>query len=229
MLITILLIIILIFSAILHEYAHGAMARRLGDDTAEREGRLTLNPFKHLDPIGSVALPIILVITNSPFFLAWAKPVPYNPYNLRDKRFGELKVAAAGPLTNIVIAAIAGIVVRAIDLGAGVKEALFVNALSGNIAEVTAVTEGSFLGSIVLVALLVCFMNLMLALFNLVPVPPLDGSKIVSAFLPGAGREMMLRLERYGFIILLLLIMTGVFSFVFPLVLKIMVLFAGLG
>ncbi len=228
MLITLLLVIILIFSAILHEYAHGAMARRLGDDTAEREGRLTLNPLKHLDPIGSVALPLLLIITKSPFFFAWAKPVPYNPYNLTDKRFGELKVAAAGPLTNIAIAAAAALIVRVIDLGAGVKESLFVAALSGDVSAVTAVTSGSVLGGIVLLALLVCFVNLMLAVFNLIPIPPLDGSKILAAFLPARGKELMYRLEQYGFVLLVLLLVTNILDFVFPLVLNIFAAFTGL-
>jgi Zn-dependent protease len=131
MLITLLLIIILIYSAVLHEYAHGWMARRLGDDTAERAGRLTLNPIPHLDLFGSIILPAMLLILHSPYFLAWAKPVPYNPNNLSDRKFGELKVAIAGPVTNFIIALFFGLVVRFIPLAATTKFQL-IGVLLGN-------------------------------------------------------------------------------------------------
>ena len=132
MLITILLIIILIFSAIFHEYAHGWMARRLGDETAEQAGRLTLNPIPHLDLVGSIIVPLVLLITKSNFFIAWAKPVPYNPNNLRDKKYGELKVALAGPATNFIIAIILAMVARFSPMALAAKTQLAISFLSGD-------------------------------------------------------------------------------------------------
>lgn len=227
MLIVALTVIILILSAVLHEYAHGWMAYRLGDDTAKREGRLTLNPIKHLDWVGSVLLPIILVLTKAGFFLAWAKPVPYNPYNLRDKRFGELKVAAAGPITNLIIAAIAAIIIRAVPMAFGAKSALLVGFFSGD-ASIFSMTQGSFVASILFLAIIVCFVNIALAVFNLIPVPPLDGSKILAAFLPLSARETFWRFEQYGFIILLILLFSGVLNFLGDVVFWVFNLMTGL-
>jgi len=215
MIITVILIIILIFSAILHEYAHGWMARRLGDDTAEREGRLTLNPLKHLDPIGSIVVPLLLVITKAPFFIAWAKPVPYNPYNLRDKKYGELKVAAAGPLTSFALAIIFGLLARFLVLPTGNKAQLALNLLSGANDAALSLTSGSLVASLTLLALLACLINLVLGIFNLIPIPPLDGSKILMAFLPERAKTFFYQIERYSFIILILLITSGFFSFVY--------------
>jgi Zn-dependent protease len=214
MIITIFLVIILIFSAILHEYAHGWMARRLGDDTAERLGRLTLNPLKHLDPIGSILVPLVLVISGAPFFIAWAKPVPYNPNNLRDQKYGSLKVAAAGPLTNFSLAIIFGLLTRFMTLAVGLKTQLALGFLSGDNATL-ALTAGSLTASLTLIAMMACLVNLVLGIFNLIPVPPLDGSRILSAILPEGGQRLMYTIERYGFVVLLLLIMSGVFNFVF--------------
>src|SRR3989344_8216802 len=136
---------ILIVSIVLHEVAHGHAADLLGDPTARLAGRLTLNPLKHLDPMGSVFIPLVLVFANSPIFFGYAKPVPYNPYNLRG-RFGEPIVAAAGPLTNIALALAAGIIIRvAGPLGA---DASFIEVMS-----------------------LAVYVNLFLALFNLIPIP----------------------------------------------------------
>lgn len=155
----VILILILVYSVVLHEVAHGYMANYLGDPTARFLGRLTLNPFKHIDPFGSVLLPAILVITNSPILFGWAKPVPYNPYNLqRGGRFGEALVAAAGPGTNMLLALIAG-------LGAHI------------------VGAGSAVSSILVMTV---SMNVMLTLFNLIPIPPLDGSKVLDALLPAS-------------------------------------------
>lgn len=214
MIITILLVIILIFSAILHEYAHGWMARRLGDDTAERLGRLTLNPLKHLDPIGSVLVPLLLIISRAPFFIAWAKPVPYNPNNLRDQKYGSLKVAAAGPLTNFGLAIIFGLITRFMMVSTGLKTQLALGFLSGN-ASTLALTSGSVITSLILIAMMACLVNLVLGIFNLIPVPPLDGSRILGDLLPESGKRLMYTIERYGFVILILLITTGVFNFVF--------------
>jgi Zn-dependent protease len=155
-------IVVIIFSIILHEVAHGYMADLLGDPTARYAGRLTLNPLPHIDPIGSVALPGILALTGSPFLIGWAKPVPYNPYNLQPQKWGlpaaagEALVGFAGPLTNIIIAVIAGLLLRF---------QVFPDQFS------TILTMASL-------------SNLSLAILNLIPIPPLDGSKVLKAFLP---------------------------------------------
>lgn len=161
---------VLLFSVIVHEVSHGLMALRLGDETAKILGRLTLNPIKHLDFVGSFLVPFLLVISNSPVVLGWAKPVPYNPNALyKDYKYGPLKVALAGPASNFAVAIIVGFIVR---------------------------FAAPFLGATV-VALLsfVVFLNVLLAVFNLIPVPPLDGSKILTAFLP---QEYAYRFERVG-------------------------------
>ncbi len=213
MILTIIPIIVLIFSAIIHEYAHGWMAKQLGDDTAEREGRLTLNPLKHLDPVGSIIVPLLLVLTKASFFFAWAKPVPYNPYNLRDHRYGDLKVALAGPGVNIIIAFIFGLIARFLPTLEGVKVTLLTAFFQGNTALISSLTHNSLETSLCLMAMIICFINLALAIFNLIPIPPLDGSKILFTFLPTRGRELFYKFEQYGFFILLVLIMLGAFSF----------------
>lgn len=150
-------LLILIFSVIIHEVAHGLMAESLGDPTARQAGRLTFNPLKHLDLFGSFVLPIMLLVAHSPVILGWAKPVPYNPFLLvKDPKFGPLKVALAGPLTNLGLAVVGGLVLR---FGFGSPT---ITALIG----------------------LTVFINILLAIFNLLPLPPLDGSKILTVFLP---------------------------------------------
>jgi len=159
--------IIIILSAVFHEYAHGWAAYQLGDSTAKDEGRLTLNPLVHLDPIGTVILPLFLLFTSG-MFLGWAKPVPYNPYNLRDLKYGTLKVAAAGPGANILIALVVGLILRLFS------PVIF----SYNMA------LPSYLGFIV-------YVNIFLALFNLLPFPPLDGSKIFADLFPNQWKYFM--------------------------------------
>lgn len=214
MILIILSVLVLVFSAVIHEYAHGWMAFRLGDDTAKKEGRLTLNPLVHLDWFGSIILPLLFIITKANFFLAWAKPVPYNPYNLRDKKYGELKVALAGPASNILLALFFGLVARFLPLAEGVRESLIINFFQGDSSAVFSLTAGSLNASLSLLAMVICFMNFALAIFNLMPVPPLDGSKILVALLPASARELFWKIERYGFIVLLALIMLGAFRFV---------------
>lgn len=153
---TIFLVVIIMFSAIIHEVMHGVAADRLGDPTARYAGRLTLNPIPHLDPIGSVILPLIIAFTHFPIFFAWAKPVPYNPYNLRAGRFSEAIVAAAGPLSNFVFALVAAAVVRFVPLDPTTLSLVY----------------------------LIVVVNVMLFLFNLIPIPPLDGSKVIEAVIP---------------------------------------------
>lgn len=179
-------IVILIFSVVLHEVAHGYMANWLGDPTARLQGRLTLNPLKHLDPMGSVILPVLLKLSGSPVLIGYAKPVPYNPYNLKGK-YDEALVAFAGPGTNILLAIIFGLIIR-----------LFGEALDP---------------SLFLAFALITIVNLALAVFNLIPIPPLDGSKIIANFLPlplarayDRFREMFERIGILGGVLILLVL-----------------------
>jgi Zn-dependent protease len=153
------MIIILIFSVVLHEMAHGYAANWLGDPTARLAGRLTANPIPHLDPMMSVILPGLLVMTGSPILFGAAKPVPYNPYNFTNQKWGEAIVAAAGPAANVAIAIIFALLIRSAELL-------------------------SLSPTFVTLAFQVVILNIFLALFNLVPIPPLDGSKILPKFLP---------------------------------------------
>lgn len=173
-------IIVLIFSAVAHEYMHGWMAYRLGDNTAKEAGRLTMNPLAHLEWFGSFFLPLVMILTKMPFVFGWAKPVPYNPYNLRDQRYGDAKVALAGPLANLVIAIIFGLALRYLP-----------------------VFNMNFIGYLGIIV----YINLILMVFNLVPIPPLDGSKILGAFLPANARQRYLGNDRLGFILVILFIM----------------------
>ncbi len=179
-------IAILIFSVVIHEVSHGYAALMLGDHTAEYEGRLTLNPIKHIDPFGSVILPILSYMFGG-FIFGWAKPVPYNPYNLRNKKWGPALVGAAGPAANITLALVFGLVVRFVPAaGAG--------------------PAAEFAGNFVSIAAAIALLNLVLAIFNLMPIPPLDGSKVLFALLPYRWHSTQRFLEQYGFFLLLLFI-----------------------
>lgn len=186
-------LLVLFVSVILHEVAHGYMANWLGDPTARLAGRLTLNPLPHIDPVGTVVLPILLVLTNSPVFIGYAKPVPVNEYNLPGK-YDLALVAFAGPLVNIALAVIFGLVIR--FSGA---------ALSPNLVDAFAA---------------IVYVNLLLALFNLVPLPPLDGSKVLggifAAFSRGLARSyetFLINFQRIGLLPMILIILV-IFNFV---------------
>lgn len=183
--ITIFSLIVLLLSVIIHELAHGYVAYSLGDPTAKYEGRLTLNPLKHLDPFGSVLLPLLLLIATAgqgPIF-GWAKPVPINPYNFRDQKWGTLKVAISGPATNFGIALIFGLIIRFL-----------------NFPQLAPLTQ--LLGIVV-------FYNFLWGIFNLVPIPPLDGSWILFRFLPQSLDSVRIFLQQYGMYILIFFIFFG--------------------
>lgn len=196
-------LVVLLFSAILHEISHGFSAKLQGDNTAEAAGRLTLNPLPHLDPFGSIILPLLLALPalfGAPvIIIGWAKPVPFNPTNLKNKKWGPALVAIAGPITNIFIALVFGLLLR----------------LSFTVETLPAL--GIFL-------MIIVWINLLLAVFNLIPIPPLDGSKLLFSFLTvfkgfSAGKLFQLELwfERYGFFLLLLFVFFG-FNLILPII-----------
>lgn len=182
-------IAILIMSIVIHEVAHGYAARYYGDLTAEYEGRLTLNPVKHIDPVGSVFVPLISYLFGG-FVFGWAKPVPYNPYNLKPGRWPEAFVALAGPLSNIGLAVVFGLLLR--------------------------LTENPSLSFVTITAGIV-YINVLLAVFNLMPVPPLDGSKLLFALFPEKIYKLRSFFERYGLILVLFFILF-VWQLIAPLV-----------
>lgn len=185
--------IALIFSIIIHEVSHGYAAEMLGDPTARLQGRLTLNPIPHIDLVGSILVPAFLVIAGTGFLFGWAKPVPYNPYNLRNQKWGEAIVAASGPGVNILLALVFGLVVR---FGFDKLSEPFI-----------------------VLASIVVLINVMLAFFNLLPIPPLDGSKLLKSVLPLHASMSLQRLENMlvgGGIIIMILFFWMLFTFIGP-------------
>ena len=195
---TLFQIAILVMSVVIHEVSHGYAAEILGDPTARLQGRLTLNPFKHLDPVGSIIVPLLTSLSG--FTFGWAKPVPYNPHNLRNQKWGELAVAGAGPLANILLVLVFGLLIR------------FAGATFGaDFANIAAV---------------IIVINLVLAIFNLIPVPPLDGSKILWAFLPERFRQARESMERYSFL-LVIVVVFAIWQFLSPLIVWLFSLITG--
>lgn len=192
-------IIVLIFSAIIHEYMHGWMAERLGDNTAKEAGRLTLNPIPHLDLFGSIILPTLMALSGTGIIFGWAKPVPFNPNNLSDKKWGSAKVAIAGPMGNLIIALMLGLSLRFLEIANPTMIALFAMAI---------------------------LINLVLMIFNLMPIPPLDGSKVLMAFLPFKWQVQFMKIERYGMILVILFIFIA-FDIIIPITFFLMRLIVG--
>lgn len=151
----IFLYVIIVSSAVFHEYCHGWTASFLGDPTPEKAGRLTLNPLKHIDPMGTVIVPLFLLFFAGGF-IGWAKPVPYNPYNLNDQKYGSTKVGLSGPVSNFFLALLFGLALRFFTLG----------------------------GNLTILFTWIVYVNIFLGLFNLIPIPPLDGSKLLMDFFP---------------------------------------------
>lgn len=184
-------LLIILFSVVIHEYMHGWMADHLGDPTARDAGRLTLNPIAHIDLWGSILMPALIYLSlGSGFIFGYAKPVPFNPYNLRDQKYGSAKVAIAGPLANLSVALFLGLLLR------------FFNGFSAEL--------------IMLIAVIIQT-NLVLFIFNLLPIPPLDGSKVVASFLPRSWQEKFIDLEQYGMFFILLFVLFG-FSLIIPII-----------
>ncbi|HPW34218.1 MAG TPA: site-2 protease family protein [Candidatus Paceibacterota bacterium] len=185
-------LVVLLFSAIIHEVSHGYAAYKMGDNTAKNEGRLTLNPLSHLDPFGSVVLPLLLYFASAgSFVIGWAKPVPFNPFNLKNPKRDSGIIAVAGPASNLLIACLAALILRFSPFLGGIVNPIFLQ--------------------------IVVIINLSLMIFNLVPIPPLDGSKILFAFLPVRFYRLQTTLEQYGMWILIAFIFFG-FSLIVPII-----------
>lgn len=184
-------LLIFFFSVIVHEVSHGYMALRKGDPTARDAGRLTLNPLPHIDIFGTLIFPFLLIIMRAGIIFGWAKPVPINPYYLKDPKRDLMWVGAAGPLSNIGMAVILAILLR-------------------------------FIGGASVISQFIAFgvmINLLLAFFNLIPIPPLDGSRIVQGFLSYEAQVKYMSIERFGFIIIIFLLWIGVLEYIlWPLV-----------
>ena len=198
---TFLLIIILLFSITFHEYAHGFIAYKLGDNTPQLSGRLTINPIKHIDILGTIIMPIMLiVVTRGMFAFGYAKPVPINPYNFKNPKKDIMWVGLAGPASNFLIAFILSVILRMNLAGGIIKEALQYGVV----------------------------INLILFIFNLIPIPPLDGSRVVSAFLSYKNAYRYLKLEIIGFIVIIILIVNGMFEWFLKPVLRILLNIMGM-
>ena len=191
--------LIIVPSSIIHEYAHGWMANMLGDPTAKHAGRLTINPLAHIDLFGTILLPVFLMwISSGSFLFAYAKPVPYNPYNLKNQRWGPAAVGAAGPIANILLAAAFALAIRLLPIG----------------------------GNFTLFLSMIVYANVLLAIFNLVPIPPLDGSKVLFALLPDSLSRLRDILEQYGFFLLFIFIFY-LFKLISPLIMRVYEFFIG--
>ena len=187
---------VVLFAISIHESSHAWMADKFGDPTARNQGRITLNPIAHIDPIGTILFPLLLAIVGAPVF-GWAKPVMVNPYNLRDPRRANIFISAAGPLSNLIVAA-GGITLFVILRNLGVF-------------------AGSAQGSLRILAIIFLYLiiiNIFLAIFNLIPIPPLDGSGILEGLLKGEALYNYQKIKPYGFIILILIIYAGVLDFI---------------
>jgi len=186
MLFIVLNVVILLFSVIIHEISHGFAALRLGDPTAKMSGRLTLNPIPHIDIVGTIVLPVMLILLRSPFLFGWAKPVPVNPLNFKNPKRDMMLTSLFGPLSNFALAIIFALLYRVFFLLGG-KANIF--------------TQGFVYGAAI---------NVLLFCFNLIPIPPLDGSKVLMYFLPDTVAEGFRRIERFGFIIIFALFFLGI-------------------
>ena len=187
---------VVLFAITIHEASHGWAAYKMGDPTAHALGRITLNPIAHIDPVGTILLPVILIIMGAPPF-GWAKPVPVNPFNLRNPRRDNLLISAAGPLSNLSVALIAFVLLQILKLAN--PDVMLMRGGTPSLG------NGLFL-----ILYYTILINVILAVFNMIPIPPLDGSGVLMGLISEEAAEKYEQIRPYGFIILILLIMTGI-------------------
>ena len=215
-----LFMVALIFSLSVHESAHAWMSNRFGDDLARLQGRISLNPVAHVDPIGTLLFPAIAFFTHAPV-IGWAKPTPVNPLRWRNKRVANFWVSVAGVISNFIIAIVAGVIIRT----------LYSTGLIGIVnGELAPMTTDSLI-AVGAVELLWGFftLNVALGVFNLIPIPPLDGSKVLQSILPPTFESSFDALERFGFLLLIVAMFTGVFRVVFSVVMPLAITLLFLG
>ena len=196
---------VFLFAITVHEAAHGWAAHKLGDSTAYQLGRVTLNPIAHIDPIGTIIFPLLMIVMRSPILFGWAKPVPVNPLNLRNPRRDNLLISAAGPLSNLSVACLAflGIIIlKSLSPETFVEKGILFHLTSG----------------IYLILYWTIMINVILAVFNLIPVPPLDGSGVLMGLLSDEAAMKYEKIRPYGFIIIIFLLMTGILGRIFGLI-----------
>jgi len=197
-------LVIFFFALVIHESAHAWMASRCGDNTARYAGRITLNPLPHIDPIGTIIFPFLLILSGSPFVIGWAKPVPINPYNFHNPRVDLAKVGASGPISNIGLAIVSSFLVWIFSYLPGGQAGLPMEGLRN---------------SLLLILLFSVLVNLLLAVFNLIPIPPLDGSQILSGLLPSHLAMKYEMIRPFGFIIIFFFLLTGLlWAIILPIV-----------
>jgi len=201
-------LVVLMFSVIVHEVAHGWVASLNGDNTAKAYGRVTLNPIPHIDLFGTIILPLVFLLSGSSMFIGWAKPVPINPAMFRNYKLGLITVSLAGPFSNIFLA--------------------LIGSLSLYVLNSTGFVHTAFGASAYQLAFVLIFINIFLFVLNLIPIPPLDGSKVLENFLPPSARMFFRRFEMYGMFLVIILFFSGIFSKVFmPLISFLINIFTG--
>ncbi len=223
-------IFVLIISVMLHELAHGFVALVLGDDTAKKAGRLTFNPIKHLDLVGSVIFPAILAITHSPVMFGWAKPVPIDMSKVKDSKKHIATVSIVGPLTNVSLAVIGVLLLwllRVLIEGKYGQDLYQVFLMINDTAKMQLIAADPLLFIAIEVFMQLVFINTALAVVNLVPIPPLDGSRLLFPFLNKDQEAIYNKLEKYGILLIFLLlymnVLDPIFNFVFGLVIQLII------